>query len=347
MLKFGPEAPIRQMTGPVRAGGPPTTPGASLTSGQQPSISVVVCTHAWRRARQVVDCVASVLANSVPPAELVVVVDGDPQLRGHLAGQLPAAVTLLDSDGAGVSEARNSGLARVGGDLVAFIDDDATAQPDWLAELLAAFAALPAAAGVGGRIVPVWEAPGGWLPDELLWVVGCTYAGHPQGPQPIGRPIGCNMAFRSDARRRAGGFPHEFGPRGPALKSHSNEEIVTALAVRRLCGDDAIWYWPAAVVRHFVPASRLRWRYLVERCLAEGRSKADVRRLHGAASMRYDRGYLVHTLLPAIRRYAARGVAGDPTAASSVLVAGSGLLLTAAGYGTQSLGRLAGRRRAR
>jgi glycosyltransferase involved in cell wall biosynthesis len=318
-----------------------------LTSGQQPSISVVVCTHTWRRASLVVDCVASVLANSVQPAELVVVVDGNPDLRVHLDGELPAAVTLLDSDGTGVSEARNSGLARVGADLVAFIDDDATAQPDWLAELLAAFVALPAAAAVGGRIVPAWEASGAWLPDELLWVVGCTYAGHPQGPQPIGRPIGCNMAFRSDALRQAGGFPREFGPSGQALKSHSNEEIVTALAVRQRFGDDAIWYWPTAVVRHFVPASRLRWPYLVERCLAEGRSKADVRRLHGAASMRYDRGYLVHTLLPAIRHYAARAVAGDPAAASSVLVASSGLLLTVAGYGTRSIGRLAGRRGAR
>jgi len=302
------------------------------------SISVVVCTHAWRRVRQVVECVASVQANSVQPTELVVVVDANPELRAHLARELPETVTLVDSDGFGVSEARNTGLARVGAELVAFIDDDATADPGWLAELRRAFAQLPAAAGIGGRILPAWEVAGGWLPEELLWVVGCTYAGHPAAPQPIGRPIGCNMAFRRRALQRAGGFSRDFGPSGTALKSHSNEEIVTALAMRGHYGEDAIWYWPAAVVRHFVPASRLRWSYLVERCLAEGRSKADVRRLHGSASMDYDRGYVLRTLLPALRRYTVRAVAArDAAAASKALVAGSGLLLTATGYGVRSL----------
>jgi glycosyltransferase involved in cell wall biosynthesis len=303
------------------------------------SVSVVICTHAWRRLGQVLDCVASIQANSVLPRELVVVVDANPELREHLAGVLPDTVVLLDSDGNGVSEARNTGLAKVSADVVAFIDDDATADRDWLAELLRAFSTLPKAVGVGGRIVPAFEARGGWLPDELLWTVGCTYAGHPEQAQPIGRPIGCNMAFRREALQRAGAFSKDFGPSGSALKSHSNEEIVTALAVRRDHGEEAIWYWPAAVVHHFVPASRLSYRYLVERCLAEGRSKADVQRLHGAASMDYDRGYVVRTLLPAIGRYATRAVgARDAGAANKAFLASAGLLLTAAAYGARSLG---------
>jgi glycosyltransferase involved in cell wall biosynthesis len=319
----------RPLQAPARQDGPDPAP----------TVSVVVCTHAWRRAGQVLDCVASIQANSVPPRELVVVVDANPALRDHLAGVLPEGVILLDSDGHGVSEARNTGLAKVGADLVAFIDDDATAEPDWLAELLRGFSSLPRAVGIGGRIVPAFQAREGWLPDELLWTVGCTYAGHPERAQPIGRPIGCNMAFRTEALRAAGAFSKDFGPSGPALKSHSNEEIVTALAVRREHGEEAIWYWPTAVVRHFVPASRLRLRYLVERCLAEGRSKADVQRLHGAASMDYDRGYVRDTLLPAIGRYTARAVGRlDADAATKAFLASSGLLLTAAAYGTRSLG---------
>jgi GT2 family glycosyltransferase len=226
----------------------------------------------------------------------------------------------------------------VSSDLVAFIDDDASADHEWLAEVVRGFAAVPRAAGLGGRIVPSYERKGDWLPDELLWTVGCTYAGHPTGPQPIGRPIGANMAFRREALDRVGGFSKDFGPAGPALKSNSNEEIVLALAIREAYGDDCIWYWPSAVVAHHVPASRLRWSYLVERCLAEGRSKADVRRLHGTTSMDYDRGYVFQTLLPAIGRYfATAAVRRDTGAATKGLLAGSGLLLTAAAYGARSI----------
>ncbi|GAA1029147.1 hypothetical protein GCM10009557_16630 [Virgisporangium ochraceum] len=313
-------------------------------------VSVVVCTHTDRRLPLLVDCVRSVRANA--PHEVIVVVDTNEPLRERLDGLLPTGVPVLASDGRGVSAARNTGTAAATGDVLAFIDDDAVAEPDWLEHLTAPFADADVVA-TGGRIVPMWEHPGAKrLPAELYWVVGCTYAGHPTVAQPITRPIACNMAVRRDALVDAGGFPVEFGPSGPKPKNHSNEEIALAVTLRRRHGRDSIRYTPGAVVNHFVPADRTTWRYLWHRCVAEGVSKADVRLRYGPAALGFDQSYARRTLLPAIARYAARGVLRrDHLAAARAVAAAGGLLVTAAGFGGRLLtagGRrlVAARRRA-
>src|SRR5689334_18371511 len=270
------------------------------------TVSVVVCTHTERRYALVRECLSSLAANTVRPHELVVVVDNNPALLQRLCADPSVDAQILPSTGRGVSAARNTGVAATTSELVAFIDDDAVAEPDWLAELCRPFE-NPAIVATGGRIVPRWEQPNRLLPDELLWAVGSTYTGHPVHPQAITRPVGCNMAATRDALDAVGGFPVDFGPSGPAAKSHSNEEIALALQLRAAFGERSIWYAPAALVRHFVPAHRGTWKYLWHRCLAEGISKADVRMRYGAAALGYDRGYAIRTLLPAIARYATRG----------------------------------------
>jgi glycosyltransferase involved in cell wall biosynthesis len=310
-----------------------------------PSVSVVVCTHTDRRLGLLKECVNSLAANTRPPAETIVVVDSNPELLARLGDFLPDGVALLASEGRGVSQARNTGIAAARGELVAFIDDDAAADPGWLQRLAVPFTD-PGVVAVGGRIVPRWERPNRVLPDELLWVVGSTYAGHPVAPQPISRPIACNMAARRDVLVELGGFPREFGPSGPTPKSHSNEEIALAVGVRARYGRDSIWYVPDAVVHHFVPAERGTWTYLWHRCRAEGVSKADVRLRYGSTAMDFDRSYAQRTLLPAIARYARNAVLGREPGAGAKAVAGAGgLLVTAAAYAARlAAGRLAATR---
>jgi glycosyltransferase involved in cell wall biosynthesis len=310
--------------------------------GNAPAVSVVVCTHTDRRLGLLKECVDSLAANTRPPLETIVVVDSNPELLARLAGMLPAHVTLIASEGRGVSQARNTGIAIARGDLVAFIDDDAIAEPTWLERIAAPFAD-PRVAAAGGRILPRWERPNRVLPEELLWVVGSTYAGHPVVSQPISRPIACNMVARRDVLVQLGGFPKEFGPSGPTPKSHSNEEIALAVGLRARYGQDSIWYVPDAVVHHFVPADRGTWGYLWHRCRAEGVSKADVRLRYGSSAMDFDRSYARKTLLPAITRYARNAVLRREPGAGAKAVAGAGgLLVTAVAYVTRlTTGRLA------
>jgi GT2 family glycosyltransferase len=304
------------------------------------TVSVVVCTHTDRRLGLLRECVASLRAADPAPHEIIVVVDSNRPLLERLPSVLPFGVEMIPSAGRGVSAARNAGVAAATGDLVAFIDDDATAEPDWIREIGQPFDD-PDIVAAGGRILPRWEDSAPILPPELYWVVGCTYRGHPTTAQPITRPIACNMAARREALLDAGGFPVEFGPSGPKPKNHSNEEIALAVQLRRRYGRDSIWYTPDAVVWHFVPMARTTWTYLWQRCVAEGISKADVRLRYGPAAMGFDRSYARRTLLPAIARYAANGVVHrDRVAGARALASAGGLFVTAAAFG----GRLAAAR---
>src|SRR5439155_542168 len=84
-------------------------------------------------------------------------------------------------DGWRVLNARTTGIDRADrGDVIAFLDDDAVAEPDWLETMLRAYGDGSVMA-VGGRIEPLWAAGRpGWFPPEFDWVVGCTYVGLPE-----------------------------------------------------------------------------------------------------------------------------------------------------------------------
>ena len=107
----------------------------------------------------------------------------------------------------GLSGGQNTGVATATGDVVAFLDDDAVAEPGWLAAFDERFRD-PAVTGVGGLTRPLWAtgARPRWFPEEFDWTVGCTYRGHAHGtradPQRHGRQRGLPQR-RSSARSAA------------------------------------------------------------------------------------------------------------------------------------------------
>jgi hypothetical protein len=295
------------------------------------TVTVAVCAHALGRLELTVDCVKSVLGGSSAPAAVIVVVDGNAPLRVLLEERLATTGALIvDSDGTGVSLARNTALGLCTTELLLFIDDDAKADVGWLEEMVNALD-QPEVVGVGGRVVPAWEDGAVALAPELNWIVGATYKGHPQKPCSITRPIGSNMGIRTAAMREVGGFSADFGPRF-GKKSSSNEELALFTDVRRRWGGDSVRYAPDAVVSHWTPARRTTWRYLAKRSWVEGTSKADVRTTFGGDVMAYDGDYVRTTLLPGIRRYVGLSLRGDADAARSALQCGLALAVTAAGY---------------
>ena len=153
------------------------------------------------------------------------------------------------------------------GALIVFLDDDAVPRPEWLTELTEAFADEHVI-GTGGIAAPAWEIePPDWLPEEFLWVVGCTYRGVPQVAAEIRNPIGANMAFRRSVIRQAGGFTDGIGRIGRAPLGC--EETEFSIRAARITGG-RILQQPAAQVDHLVTADRLSLGYFVRRCWAEG-----------------------------------------------------------------------------
>src|SRR5688572_25869200 len=144
---------------------------AGASSAHEPAISVVVCTH--NRAADLERALASVFAqNSDGFAYEVVVVDNcstdaTPQVvqRATASG---APVRYVFESALGLCHARNAGWRAARGAIVAYLDDDALAQPGWLAAIHTAFAAHPEAGVAGGRVDPIWEAERpAWLSDDV------------------------------------------------------------------------------------------------------------------------------------------------------------------------------------
>ena len=157
--------------------------------------SVVVCVFSPERLERAIACVESARAQRPAPAQVVVVVDHNEELRRRLRVRLPRDVEVIASKGErGLSSARNTAVEVSRGDTIVFIDDDAIAHECWLASLLAAFDG-PGVVGAGGHALPAWEyEQPSWLPDEFLWVVGCSYRGL---PQPVPSAILWDATWRS------------------------------------------------------------------------------------------------------------------------------------------------------
>lgn len=229
--------------------------------------TVVLCTLGTEpRLRQ---AVASVLAQSESRLELVVV-DNAPasgSVRQLLAGVDDPRLRIVDEPVRGLSAARNAGLAAARADVVAYTDDDAVVEPDWLRHLVGPFSVHADVACVTGLVVPaeletqaqVWfEEFGGFDKGfvRTVWsmapIPGLAGAGEPgQGdllfPYAAGSfGSGNNMAFRTAFLRSQGGFDEALGA-GSATRG--GEDLDAFLAV--MFAGKALVYEPCAVVRHF------------------------------------------------------------------------------------------------
>ncbi len=307
----------------------PTAPG--------PSLSVVVCAYTMDRWEDLTASLRSVRAQRVPVDELLLVVDHCPELaaraRAHLAGTGVRVVT--NQERRGLSGARNTGVAEAHGDVVAFLDDDAAADPDWSGLLLDGYRD-PRVLGVGGLVLPWWETGRpAWFPPEFDWVIGCCYRGMSQQRAPVRNFIGANMSFRRAEMLAVGGFRTDLGRIGTRPLGGEETELCLRIAARD--HDGVLLYEPAAVVRHHVPEARTRWSYFRSRCYAEGLSKAAVTRHAGSGpALASERAYLRRALPRALARGLRPG-SGTAPGASAALVAGAGATLL--GY---AAGRLRG-----
>jgi GT2 family glycosyltransferase len=263
------------------------------------------------------------------PEEVVLVIDHCPPLLVRARAEFVGVRVLPSTGDPGLSGARNTGVQAATGDAVAFLDDDAVADPQWATRLLAAYAD-PDIIGVGGYAQPSWDEPRpGWLPREFDWVVGCSYRGLPQIPARVRNFIGVNMSFRRDVLERLDGFRPDLGRIG--TRPLGGEETDLCIRATAAFEGGLLLYDPSAVVHHRVRAERGRWRYFRARCYAEGLSKAAVSRYAGPGpALATERTYLRRTIPSAFLRPLRRGAEHQGWATLPALVVG--VLWTVAGY---------------
>jgi glycosyltransferase involved in cell wall biosynthesis/GT2 family glycosyltransferase len=307
-------------------------PGAEPSKRSQlPSVSVVICAYTPDRLQVLGEAIESLLAQSRAPLEVILVADHAPELQAEAERRWPQLKVVASRERQGLSGARNTGVAEAGGDVVAFLDDDAIADRDWLRRIAGAYAD-PLVLGAGGTVRPRWVGgKPGWFPPEFDWVVGCTHSGMPQELASVRNLVGANMSFRRDALEEVGGFSHDLGRVGTLPVGC--EETDLSIRVHQRWPEAEILYDPGAEVEHVVPPSRGTVRYFLDRCRAEGRSKAVLTRMVGSDDgLSSERSYVRRTLPLGVLHGigdAARGNLAGLGRAAMILV---GLAATSADY---------------
>ena len=296
------------------------------------AFSVVICAYSDERWDDLLAAIASVREQHLRPEQIIVVIDHNPGLLDRLQQVGEPGITLIpNSQQRGLSGARNSGIAAARGDVIAFLDDDAMAAPDWLRWLAEGYADK-SVLGVGGDIQPLWLADRPvWFPEEFNWVIGCSYRGMPTATAPVRNLLGANMSLRSEVFAAIGGFRHGMGRIGKTPLGCEETELCIR-AVQRWPGSQFL-YEPRATVRHRVPQARANWTYFRSRCYAEGLSKAQVARLVGPQNgLASERAYTTRTLPAAVVRGLAELAGRDAGGLRRAAAVIGGLAWTVMGY---------------
>jgi glycosyltransferase involved in cell wall biosynthesis len=251
--------------------------------------TVAICTH--NRAAYLALSLAGLGQQSLPAGQFEILVidncstDGTRSVVDEFSRTLPN-LRYIHEARLGLSYARNTAIHEARGRYLAYLDDDAIAEPQWLQALLAAFTTggSQRIACVGGRIDPIWEVPRpAWLPDELLgYLTVVDWGSSGMALTPLRRYVaGANMAFDIQALREVGGFDALLTRTGGNLVSHDEILVERRLAAKGL----GVYYEHDAAVRHHVPASRATKEWLCARVYADGFSDAVLRTRMGGFSL--------------------------------------------------------------
>jgi GT2 family glycosyltransferase len=210
-------------------------------------LRVVVVVATYRRPDHVRTCLEHLGAQTVKPARTIVVDASPDDLTRLVVADFDGVEYRRNDHGAGtLATSRAIGIEGVDADVVAFIDDDAYAFPEWLAELLQPYDD-PTIGAVGGRALngQPGEADEGigqiglLLPDGRLTGF---FAADPGRVVDTDHMLGANMSYRLDAARRVGGV-HDFYP-GTCLREDADMPLRLGRAGWRVV------FAPRAVARH-------------------------------------------------------------------------------------------------
>jgi len=295
-------------------------------------ISVVICAHTERRWDDTLAAIQSVRDQSHPAGEIILVVDHHPELFAAFLAELPDVRVVENQEARGLSGGKNTGVALATGEVVAFLDDDAVAEPDWLKFFVDSYTD-PQVIGVGGLTLPRWErARPMWFPPEFDWVVGCNYLGMPNSGEPVRNLLGGNASFRRDAFEKAGGFRNGIG-RSASKRPLGCEETEFCIRLTQIDPEAILVIDHRSIIWHWVPEDRCRFRYFLSRCYAEGLSKSMVTSSVGPQDgLASERNYVFRTLSRAVIGGVGRALLGDASAGLRAAAVTAGLAATTVGY---------------
>lgn len=235
----------------------------------------------------------SVLAGDSLPAELIVA-DQSTGPRATLPRSDEVDIRHLDLSSAGLSRARNSGIAAARYDVLVLIDDDVRVQCDWLRCLVEALLAAPARAAVTGTVAP--PKTNGFVPSTTTGTKPETYSGRLFADV----LFSANMAIRRPAFEEIGPFDERLGPGAEFPSAEDND-----FGYRLLEAGCEILFVPQAVLHHY---GVRHGRALIALDWAYGRGQGAFYAKHMSLSDRHmlrrfrgDAGFRLRRMSPTIR----------------------------------------------
>jgi len=244
-------------------------------------ISAIICTYnRYGYLRKVINSLIEQTFNN-SKYEIIIVDNGSiSDIKGIIAKDFSHIENLkyIREPKIGLSIARNRGWQEANGKYVAFLDDDAIAAPDWLEKIVENFETVKPMPGcIGGKVEPIWESERPkWLSDKMAGTL--TILDLSEEPLFLTDKkkciVGTNMAFPKNILDHLGGFQVNLGRMGSKLLS--NEENL--LRQNLIEEGYEIFYHPEIIVKHHIPAERLKKKWFYKRMFWQGISNVIMER---------------------------------------------------------------------
>lgn len=248
----------------------------------EPQISAIICTH--NRETYLGSAIDSLLSQTFAEPYEIIVVDNasSDRTREIVKARKHPQLHYIYEATMGLSVARNTGASVAHSPILAYLDDDAVASPQWLQTIYAAYERDPQLAIAGGKVTLLWAAgscPPRWLSPGLASNLGAYDLGETMlyVDRPSLTPRGLNYSIRRHFLDQVGGFDLKLGRVGKTLLS--NEELhMTELA---LAQGWKVAYLPDALVAHHVAPERLKHSWFLNRGWWQGISECYREQLAG------------------------------------------------------------------
>lgn len=246
----------------------------------EPELTIVICTY--QRAGLLIHSLNALAGQTLDPNRFEIIVidnnsaDKTAQVVGQFRRDYPALnVRYALETQQGLSHARNRGFREARGQYVAYIDDDARAEPDWAERLLRPFNTVqPQPFCVGGKYLPWYETPPpAWFTADFETRTWGKTEGFLTGKRQRFGLSGSNMAYPKAVLEQYGGFPTDPGimTRNLGEETYLNYKIFKTHPERR---DQLFYYDPQLIVHHWTTARNAEVAYRLNRAFKGGVSIA-------------------------------------------------------------------------
>ena len=198
----------------------------------------------------------------------------------------------------GLSHARNRGIRESKGDILVYVDDDATVNPEYLKTYADWFAAHPETDAAGGPIIPHYET--GSEPKWMTYFIkrlltGYLYFGDKVRPFPGDNyPGGGNAAYRASVFEKVGLYNVQLGRNGDSLTGGEEKDIFDKMKREGM----QFVYLPNAILYHSIPGYKLEADYFNRLTTGIGQSER-------ARTLRIGKGLYRKRLLSELKKWCA------------------------------------------